>query len=141
MAGEKYGFVPYLIALVVALVLKQVYDVYKAFVRKPNHEAFFVMMGEQECCSITDMSSSRQCKKYCMGKLMQRIMGHIKFARSSLCIAMYNFTNHKMTDCILGAFRRGVKVRLIVDQSIRENPESMKQIKRLKDAGAVHFVH
>lgn len=128
--------VPILIFVIVILVAKELYDWYKKLTRN-HHEVYFVMMGEPLCCSQNDASSTtnKNCQKYCMGKLLVKIMNCIDAAKSSICIAMYNFSNHRIADCVLRAHRRGVKVRLVIDKSMSASKESKTQAKRLKDAG------
>lgn len=130
-----------LCGIIVVLLLKVFYDLYRKYT-KSYHEVYFVMMGEPECCNPNDrnMNPSNNCRKYCMGKMLLKIMNRINAAKSSICIAMYNFSNHRIADCILRAHRRGVKVRMITDKSTCENSENKTQAKRLKDAGKEIFV-
>lgn len=138
MADEKneIDFVPILIVIIAALIFKECYDLYKKLT-KSHHEVYFVMMGEPECCNPNDrnINPGKNCRKYCMGKLLMKIMNRINGAKSSICIAMYNFSNHRVGDAILRAHRRGVKVRLVLDKTMCESGESKTQAKRLKDAG------
>lgn len=139
MAELLAGFdvVPLLIVIIVALVAKELYDLYKKFTER-HHEVYFVMMGEPDCCNPNNPGNTdpnKKCKKYCNGKLLKQIMDRINTAKTSILIAMYNFSNHRLADCVLRAHRRGVKVRLIIDRSMGENTESKTQAKRLKDAG------
>lgn len=138
MADEEFNIVAILIGLLVLFGCKELYNLYKKCTRI-HHETYFVMMGEPDCCSINDFNSNRNCKKYCLGRLLTRIINRINSAQSSICIAMYNFTNHKIADSVLRAHRRGVKIRLITDKSMCENKENKTQAKRLKDAGELTF--
>lgn len=136
---EPNGFnvFPLLIAIILVLVAKQLYDLYRKFTIR-HHHVYFVMMGETECCNPNnpnDADPNKKCKKYCMGRLLKEIMDRINSAKTSMCIAMYNFSNHRLADCVLRAHRRGVKVRLVIDRSASESTESKTQAKRLKDAG------
>lgn len=150
MTDDEFNILLILIVLLSASVCKELYGLYTKFTRI-HHETYFVMMGDPECCSINDLNSNRNCKKYCLGRLLLRIINRINSAQSSICIAMYNFTNHKIADSVLRAHRRGVKVRIITDKSMSENKENKTQAKRLKDAGKLnslnplqiqkHFIH
>lgn len=134
MAEEAFDFIPILIGVIAVLVCKELYDMYKKLTRI-HHETFFVMMSDSECCSMNDLNPNGNCKKYCMGKLLKKIISRIDSAKSSICIAMYNFTNHKIADSVLRAHRRGVKIRMITDKSMCQNTDNKTQAKRLKDAG------
>ncbi|XP_055298904.1 mitochondrial cardiolipin hydrolase-like [Sitodiplosis mosellana] len=140
MTDEKesndFLLVPALVGIVVLLLLKVFYDLYRKLT-KSHHEVYFVMMGEPECCNPNDrnMNPGNNCRKYCMGKLLLKIMNRINGAKSSICVAMYNFSNHRLADCLLRAHRRGVKIRLVTDKSTCESGENKTQAKRLKDAG------
>lgn len=136
MAQDEFDLVPILILVIAVLVVKELYDMYKKWT-KNHHEVYFVMMGEPQCCNPNDASitPNKNCRKYCMGKLLKKIMDRINSAKHSDCIAMYNFSNHRIADCVLRAHRRGVKIRLIIDKSMSESNESKTQAKRLKDAG------
>lgn len=140
MAADDISLVSALCGIIVLLLLKVFYDFYQKFT-KSHHEVFFVMMGEPECCNPNDrnMNPGNNCRKYCMGKLLLKIMNRINDARSSICVAMYNFSNHRIADCLLRAHRRGVKVRLVTDKSACENGQNQTQAKRLKDAGKAIF--
>lgn len=135
MADDDINVVLILIILIVILVSKQLYDLYKKFT-KNHHEVYFVM-GESNCCNPYENSSSSNdhCKKYCVGKLLMKIRNRINASKSSICIAMYNFSNHLIADSVLSAHRRGVKIRLLIDKSACESPENKTQAKRLKNAG------
>lgn len=136
MAAQDPTVLPLLIAIVVALVVYVLYDLYRKFT-KHQHDVYFVMMGETNCCNPNnaDIKPGNHCKKYCTGKLLLKIMERINNANRSICIAMYNFSNHRIADAVLRAQRRGIKVRLIIDRSMSESNESKTQAKRLKDAG------
>lgn len=138
MNDEEFNIVAVLIGILVLFGCKELYNLYKKCTRI-HHETYFVMMGEPDCCSINDFNSNRNCKKYCLGRLLTRIINRINSAQSSICIAMYNFTNHKIADSVLRAHRRGVKIRLITDKSMCDNKENKTQAKRLKDAGEETF--
>lgn len=135
MAEEDYNIVIILLIGIVVLLCKQLYDLYKKLT-KSHHEIYFVMMGDPSCCDpYENPGASENCKKYCMGKLLMKLMYRINSAKSSMCIAMYNFSNHRIADCILRAHHRGIKIRLIIDKSACENKDNKTQAKRLKSAG------
>ncbi|XP_031639957.1 mitochondrial cardiolipin hydrolase-like [Contarinia nasturtii] len=136
MTDDGVNIVPLLIGIIALLLFVVLYDWYKKMTIN-HHEVYFVMMGEPQCCNPNDANASpnNNCRKYCMGKLLKKIMDRINSAKHSICIAMYNFSNHRIADCVLRAHRRGVKVRLIIDKSMSESNESKTQAKRLKDAG------
>lgn len=124
-----------LIAVIAAFIGKVIYDVYKKFT-KNHHEIYFVMMGEPDCCNPNhDYNPNKKCEKYCMGRVLMKIIDRINLSKSSICVAMYNFTNHRLADCLLRAHRRGVKVRVIMDKSMSEGHENKSQAKRLSDNG------
>lgn len=133
---EQFNALPLLLGIIAVLLFKIFYDLYIKFT-KSHHEVYFVMMGNPECCNPNDrnMNPGPNCRKYCMGKCLMKIMNRINGAKSSICIAMYNFSNHRIADCILRAHRRGVKIRMVTDKSACENGENKTQAKRLKDAG------
>lgn len=132
---NEFDPLPVLIFLLVVLISKQLFDLYKKHT-KNHHEVYFVMMGDPECCNPYENNGNNQnCKKYCKGKLLMKISNRINSAKSSICIAMYNFSNHLLADCVLRAHRRGVKIRLIIDKSTCENSDNKTQAKRLKNAG------
>lgn len=125
----------FLIVMIVMLVAKQIYDLYKKYTKNYS-EIYFVMMGQPNCCKpYENPGASDRCTKYCAGKLLMKITNRIQSAKSSICIAMYNFSNHRFADYILGAHNRGVKVRLIIDKTACENADNKTQAKRLKNAG------
>lgn len=106
--SDQYLLWFFLILAILALVSKIVYDYYKKLT-KNHHEIFFVMMGQPECCNLTNnFNPNNSCKKYCMGKLLMKMMNRINSAKTSIAVAMYNFTNHRLADCLLRAHRRGV---------------------------------
>lgn len=133
--SDGIDMIPILIIVIGILISKQLYDLYKKLT-KNHHEVYFVM-GKSNCCNPYDNSGlQNQCnKKYCMGKLLTKIRNRISASKSSMCIAMYNFSNHLMADYVLSAHRRGVKIRLLIDKSACESPENKTQAKRLKNAG------
>lgn len=139
--ADNFDWGPLLIAVIIVLVCKELYDLYKKFTTY-HHEVYFVMMGETECCNPNqnDITPGKKCKKYCMGNLLFKIMNRINTAKSSICIAMYNFSNRRIADCVLRAHRRGVKVRLLLDKTTIETTENKSQAKRLKDAGTIIFL-
>lgn len=137
MNDDEIKLVLILIILIVLLVAKQLYDLYIKFT-KSHHEVYFVM-GETNCCNPHENpgSNNNRCKKYCPAKLLMKIRNRISSSKSSICIAMYNFSNRLFADYLLSAHRRGVKIRLLVDKSACENPENKTQAKRLKNAGNI----
>lgn len=54
---------------------------------KDHHGVYSVMMGEPRCCNPNDANATtnKQCKKYCMGKSLKKIMDRINPAKSSGC--------------------------------------------------------
>lgn len=60
--------------------------------------------------------------------MLDRLEYHINSANSSICIAMYMFTNQRICDAIIRAHKRGVIVRTIMDYSQRASSGS-----KLKD--------
>lgn len=101
-------------------------------------ETFFTMMRESECCYINDknMKKIERCKnRFCMSKLMLKIIDHIDSAQSLICIAMYMLTNRLMADSLKRAVRRGVVVRIITDSSMLNSTNS--QISQLQEEGNI----
>ena len=139
MEDDEINIVAILIILIVILASKQLYDLYKKFT-KNHHEVYFVM-GESNCCNPYEnqTTNNTQCNKYCVGKLLMKIRNRIKSSKSSICIAMYNFSNHLIADYILSAHRRGVNTRLLIDKSACGSSENKKQAKRLKNAGIYFY--
>lgn len=134
MEDDEIKWVVVLAILLVILIGKQLYDWYKKFT-KNHHEVYFVM-GDTNCCNANEHPSlTDHCKKYCPGKLLSKVRDRITSSKSSICIAMYNFSNHMFAGYILSAHRRGVKIRLLIDKSACESPENKTQAKRLKNAG------
>lgn len=135
MPEESLNIVIILLAIIVLLLCKELYDLYNKFT-KSQHDIYFVMMGDPACCNpYANPGSSNNCKRYCIGKLLMNLTDRINSAKSSMCIAMYNFSNHRIADCVLRAHRRGVKIRLLIDKSTCENKDNKTQAKRLKNAG------
>lgn len=131
---DDINLVVVLAILLVALISKQLYDLYKKFTK--NHQEVYFVMSDTNCCNPHENpGATNQCKKYCLGKLLSKIRNRIGSSKSSICIAMYNFSNHLFADYVLSAHRRGVKIRLIIDKSACESPENKTQAKRLKNAG------
>lgn len=125
-----------LVILLAVLISKQLYDLYKKFTK--NHQEVYFVMSDTNCCNPNENpGATDQCQKYCLGKLLSKIRNRIRSSKSSICIAMYNFSNHLFADYVLGAHRRGVKIRLLIDKSASENPENKTQAKRLKNAGKI----
>lgn len=92
-------------------------------------DTFFVAMNGK--CQCNPYRKNRGCgNKYCVGKLMSKIIGHIDSAKTSISIAMYNFTNYKIASSIKKASKRKVSVRIITDKS-----NSYGQVKQMKKAG------
>lgn len=139
MADDEINLVAILIVLIVALIAKQLFDLYKKLT-KNHHEVYFVM-GDSNCCNPYENSGSNhnQCKKYCVGKLLIKIRNRIGSSKSSICIAMYNFSNHLIADYVMSAHRRGVKIRLLIDKTASESADNKTQAKRLKNAGTLLF--
>lgn len=136
-ANADTNLMAVLIILILILISKQLYDLYKKY-SKDHHEVYFVM-GDSNCCNPnenpTSKSNINQCQKYCAKKVVLKIRNRIGSSKSSICIAMYNFSNHLMADYVLGAHRRGIKIRLLIDKSACESPENRTQARRLKNAG------
>lgn len=44
-----------------------------------------------------------------------RIVNMLRTCKHSLDIAIFTFTNHKISNVVVEAFRRGIKIRLIAD--------------------------
>lgn len=115
---------------------KEFYDLIQRKLQANNHEVYFVMMGEPKCCDpYKNPASSSNCARYCVGKLVSRITNHISSAKLSVCIAMYNFNNHQLADCVLRAHRRGAKVRIIIDRSSCNKKNTKSPAHRLRNAG------
>lgn len=79
-----------------------------------------VTMNERNCLNFNKIHDhSRRCQsKYCAIKMMKKIKEKIDSAESTIDIAMYNFTNQILVQCIQRACKRGVAVRLIIDKSM-----------------------
>lgn len=77
------------------------------------------------CC----WKQNKRCvNKYCMSRVIDRIEREIDAANTSICIAMYMFTNQRFCDAIIRAKERGVMIRIIMDYSQRGSTGS-----KLKD--------
>lgn len=125
--------------LLAVLISKQLYDLYKKFTK--NHQEVYFVMSDTNCCNPNENpGETDRCKKYCLGKLLSKVRNRIRSSKSSINIAMYNFSNHLFADYVLSAHRRGVKIRLLIDKSASESPETKTQAKRLKNAGKISFL-
>jgi len=62
-----------------------------------------------------------------------RLVGLIKKTQNSLCAAVYTITNKRITDALIAAHKRGVKITIITDYSSLETPAG--KIDALKNAG------
>lgn len=100
-------------------------------------EVGFVMSDDPNCCKSYDIRAHRRCKsKYCIGKMMQKIVKWIDSAENSIYIAMYNLNNHRFIKSILMACSRGVDVKMISDKwNLLDNQDSCNQIMKFKAAG------
>ncbi|XP_031639956.1 mitochondrial cardiolipin hydrolase-like [Contarinia nasturtii] len=91
-------------------------------------DVHFVDMSDPNCLNITNFRNhSERCKiENCKAKLQAQIIECIKAANKSIDIAMYNLTNRKIIDSIQEAGNRGVRIRIIVDQSMvtQENTDN-----------------
>lgn len=83
-------------------------------------DVYFVTMNDPDCSNINNFwRHSRMCKnKNCKAKLQMKIVEYINGAKKSIEIAMYNLTNKKLIEAIQLAQIRGVRIRIIVDQSM-----------------------
>lgn len=76
------------------------------------------------------------CKnKYCAVKLMNEILRAIRSAENSIDIAMFNFTNHQLIQCVLRASNRGVKIRVLMDKSMLKSNENQTIARHFSEAG------
>lgn len=107
---------------------------YKYFIRT-GLDVNFVMLNDADCCN-GNVKVVKECKsKYCMVKLMSKIVDKINRAQNSLDIAMYNLTNYELIDCILHANDRGIVIRVVADRSMFESLDSHSRIAELIKAG------
>lgn len=123
------------IGCVGAIITWKLYHYNKNSVQK-HDESYFLMMNDSDCCDFPLVNSPRlkKCKnKFCMTKLMKRIIDKIDESKSLICIAMYMLTNRRFGEGILRAHQRGVKVRLICDSSMAHSSNS--QLNHLQEAG------
>lgn len=123
--------------LLVIIFVKWLYDKYQDF--NTRIEVHFVMVNDPDCCNAYVRSSVKCNSKYCKIKLMKKMQREIESARKSIDIAMYTFSNRQLLNSILNAYRRRVKVRIIMDKSVLvERADSMDgfgDIMTLKQAG------
>lgn len=124
--------------LLVIIVVKLLYDKYQDF--NTRIEVHFVMVNDPDCCNAYNTRSPIKCNsKYCKIKLMKKIQKKIESAQKSIDIAMYTFSNRQLLNSILIAYRRRVKVRIIIDKSVLiERADSMDRfgdLMTLKQAG------
>lgn len=119
------------------LTRKIFYNFFEKFTTKKD-EVYFVMMGTSRCCNPrVNPGASKECKSFCGGKLLIKLMNRINSAESSICIAMYNITNLQIVDSVIGANRRGIDIRLLIDKKTCENKDTKAQAERLKNAGKI----
>ncbi|XP_055298903.1 mitochondrial cardiolipin hydrolase-like [Sitodiplosis mosellana] len=109
-------------------------------VLKTRIEVCFVTMDNTTCSNLNNARNhGTRCEsKYCPEKLMSKIAKVIDLAQHSIDIAMYNLTNHKIVGSILGARKRNIDVRLIMDRSALEGLDNHTAFISLKTAG-VHI--
>lgn len=102
---------------------------------KTRLQVEFVMINDETCCNSTNISRIKCKSKYCMAKLMSKIVNKIDNAQNAIYIAMYTLTNDQLVKCILNARARSVSVRLIVDKSMFEGDRNQSEVMKLTKAG------
>lgn len=112
----------YLFVSIIAIIIFGVNYIYKNFYRL-NVETDFVKINDQNCnCSRNSRGSCDS--KYCVNKMMQKIISKIEGAKESIDIAMYNFTNSYLAQAIIRARNRHIPIRIIVDKLTCENEDN-----------------
>lgn len=90
-----------------------------------------------DCRNLKNPNNHRiLCKnKYCAVKLMNKILRAIRSAENSIDIAMFNFTNQQLIQCVLRASNRGVKIRVLMDKSMLKSNENQTIARNFSEAG------
>lgn len=104
-----------------------------------NVEVFFVTLNDPKCnCYANNTRQALRCiNPKCPAKLMLKIISKIEKAKTSIDIAMYNFTNSDLAKAIARAQRRGVRIRVVVDKSADENEDNHSQVVELLKNGKI----
>lgn len=114
-------------------------ETHRRVINKPErfNEACFLSYGEPPCCDLRNPKSSLQCNMnpYCAGKLLLKIKSCVLSAKTSICVAMYNFNNVELCNFILRMSQNPrINIRILVDKSSCADGRN-KQAKRLMNAG------
>lgn len=121
--------------LIISGIIAWILDVlYKTFTATAI-EVHFVMMDDTDCCNSNNINQINCKSKYCIAKLMAKIINKIDKAEDSIYIAMYNLTNHQLVNCILNARLRQVSVRLLGDKSMFDGEDNRIINAKLSRAG------
>ena len=71
------------------------------------------------CCTIRSKSELSQCKNaYCIKKNVSKMIEYIDSAKSSILLCMYIFTCQELADAIINAHERGIKIRVIAEETM-----------------------
>lgn len=80
---------------------------------KKTDQIHFIMGYESECCY--NQNAIKKCQnRYCMGKLINKIIYYIDSARSLICIAANAIDGPEIANSLIAAHQRGVSVRIIL---------------------------
>ena len=124
------------LTIIFGLIGKWLYSRYQKY-DDLGVEVCFVMSNDSNCCKSKKIKAHNRCQtKYCMGKLMEKIIKLIDSAKNSIDIAMYNFKNYQLINSIMEACSRGVDVKMIVDRSnLSDAEDNCVDLRNLKKAG------
>ncbi|XP_031625029.1 mitochondrial cardiolipin hydrolase-like [Contarinia nasturtii] len=138
------AFIWLVVGIILAFLCKVFYD---KFNTRKEDKVYFVMSFDENCCNpfVSNCNPGPQCKKRCPGSLFEKIAFEMKTARSSICIAMYNFTSHRLAQHIAlhkGKFT-GVNVRVIMDKKTYDDNEEKTEkgkdtVGRILEKAGIH---
>lgn len=132
MDWSKFG--TFSLGIAIGIIITWIFVVFYKKIRYSSRyedKAYFVS-SRDKCCNpfIKDYKPGPRCKANCPGQLLEKIRAEIEDANSSVCIAMFNFTNTKLANSIVRCAGKSphIKIRIIMDKNkYIENEEQMKQ--------------
>lgn len=106
-----------------------VYYIYSHLKRKLDdsenvYDVYWTNNLSQNCnCNVRKQENSCN-NNYCYVRTVNRIISLIDNSKVSIDLAMYILTSHDLTNAILRARKRGVRVRIIVDKNMVHSTSS-----------------
>lgn len=113
-AAVKYG----LAFVACSIATDLAYHIYNTWAHNRNRNKIqiqFVNLSSS-CCLVTSRPDC--CNPNCSARITERIIGYIAAAKSSIRIAMYVLTYEPFKNAVINAKRRGVNVKVLVDERL-----------------------